>query len=336
MADNTMANFELDDGVSIIVPVYNGEKYIDNCIKMLLRQEGNYEIVLINDGSIDRTDEIIHNYLNNDRIQYYKGTNKGVSAARNKGLKLCKKKWVIFCDVDDEIAPGFISDILATVPRHRASDYICYGRFSLGNEDMTEIEKFDPVINISMIMSGKGIDNSSDYLMFSVWSKVFNKDFLISNDITFNENVVFSEDVLFMMSSAVKARNVAYIHRGYYRYVQNNDSTCHSAGTDKDYKGFLSYVDSMEELRLNNLELWSTTELNNNYYEHMNNCCMVALGRVRTGTRQKGLRQRKARIKTIGQILDRYEYRHLDFKSRAKRFIVKYFPTFYIIIGDFK
>ena len=327
-------DYNSNDGISIIVPVYNGEKYVNNCIKMLLCQKGNYEILIINDGSTDRTDEIIHKYLDNNRIRYYKGPNQGVSAARNKGIHLCNKEWIVFCDVDDEISSGYIQDISETISRHRTSDYLCYARTSLGNEDKTEMEITDPIVNIKMIIAGKGIADASDYLMFAVWSKVFNKDFLIKNSVFFNEDVVFSEDVLFMVSVAVKARNVAYIHRGYYRYVQNSDSICHSIGNNKDYSGFMSYVDAIEGLQSNYFKYWKDEELSDCYCEHMNNCCMVALGRVRTGTRQESLNQRREKIKVIGKILNKYKCRKFDLKRRVKELVIKCFPTFYLVFGD--
>ena len=81
-------------------------------------------------------------------------------------MKSSRNEWTIFCNVDDEIALGYIKDIRTTISRHRTSDYLCYGGFSLGDKDKIEREVPNPEVNINMIISSKGIDNSSDYLMF--------------------------------------------------------------------------------------------------------------------------------------------------------------------------
>ena len=322
-------------GISIIVPVYNGEKYIRNCLEMLLIQKGDFEVIIINDGSTDRTHEIVNDYLADRRICYYSWPNRGVSAARNKGIELSKKEWIIFCDVDDEISPGYVMDAIDIISRYEKLDYFCFGRFHIGTNDKTEIVvKNTSAINIKMIISGKGIQKSSDYFMNGVWSKVFNKDFLINNEIKFNEDMTFAEDTLFMLSAAVNAQHVVYVHRGYYRYVQNNDSICHSAGKEKDYKGYISFVNETERIKNSAITFWEDRELQEEYNEYMNRYGMFALGRIRSGTKDLKLMVRKNMIKQVGLLLDNYKPKTIATKDRIKRYVVRYFPIVYIFIGD--
>ena len=322
-------------GISIVVPVYNGEKYIRSCLEMLLIQKGNFEVIVINDGSTDKTHQIVADYLTDKRIRYYSGPNRGVSAARNKGIELSKKEWVIFCDVDDEISPGYVLDAMDVISRYENLDYFCYGRFHLRTKDKTEIEAFDsPVINIKMIISGKGIQKSSDYYMNGVWSKVFNKDFLINNRIFFNEELTFAEDTLFMLSAAVNASKVVYIHRGYYRYVQNDDSICHTAGNEKDYKGYITFVNETERIKHNNIKFWKDRELQKDYNIYMNRYGMFALGRIRSGTKDLKFKDRRSMIQKVGLLIDNYKSKTFTPKDRIKRYIVRCFPTVYIFIGD--
>ena len=91
--------------ISIIVPVYNGEKYIDKCLKSLVNQTlKNIEIIVVNDGSNDKTQNIVEKYKKeNSNIILINSTNKGVAAARNKGLKIAKGNYIGFVDSDDYV-----------------------------------------------------------------------------------------------------------------------------------------------------------------------------------------------------------------------------------------
>lgn len=87
--------------ISVIIPVFNGEKYIKEAINSVLEQTfQGFEIIVIDDGSIDRTEEIVKSFLS-DKIHYEKQINKGVAAARNRGVELAKNDWIAFLDADD-------------------------------------------------------------------------------------------------------------------------------------------------------------------------------------------------------------------------------------------
>lgn len=100
--------------ISFIVPVYNGEQYINKCVNSILNQTNrNFEIIIIDDGSNDNSLEICREYekiYNN--IYVYTQINQGVSVARNNGLKNSKGEWIAFVDVDDQIAPNYIESVL--------------------------------------------------------------------------------------------------------------------------------------------------------------------------------------------------------------------------------
>jgi glycosyltransferase involved in cell wall biosynthesis len=97
--------------VSIIMPVYNGEKYLREAIESILNQTFNdFELIIINDGSTDKTEEIIKPYLNNDRIRYFKQNNQGYSAACNQGYLFAKGKYICFQDCDDISLPNRLKE----------------------------------------------------------------------------------------------------------------------------------------------------------------------------------------------------------------------------------
>ena len=91
--------------ISVIIPVYNTEKYLGRCIDSILNCTVNdFEVILINDGSTDRSGEICRRYCGKDsRVKLYDQENAGVSAARNKGIEVSRGEWIIFVDSDDTI-----------------------------------------------------------------------------------------------------------------------------------------------------------------------------------------------------------------------------------------
>ena len=93
--------------VSFIIPVYNGEKYLGKCLDLIVGQEfKDWEVILINDGSIDDSGVVCDSYAKNDsRIKVFHQSNQGVSATRNRGLDLALGEWIWFVDADDEIVP---------------------------------------------------------------------------------------------------------------------------------------------------------------------------------------------------------------------------------------
>ena len=91
--------------ISVIIPLYNKEKSISSTIESVLSQTyKDFELIIINDGSTDKSEEIIRKYLNDSRIKYYYKTNSGVSSTRNYGINIAKGEWILFLDADDELS----------------------------------------------------------------------------------------------------------------------------------------------------------------------------------------------------------------------------------------
>lgn len=114
--------------VTIVIPVYNGEKYIENCIDSIINQDySDIQIVIVDDGSTDRTAEIIKKY---ERVEYYKQAQLGATVARNLGLKMAKGQFIKFLDADDFLAKDSISQQVAHSLLLEA-DFIVYGHVEL-------------------------------------------------------------------------------------------------------------------------------------------------------------------------------------------------------------
>lgn len=119
--------------ISILVPAYNVEKYIDKCIKSVLNQEyTDYELIVINDGSTDLTEKVLSQYKNHPRIRVISTTNKGVSSARNLGIDLAHGKFIAQIDGDDYVSENWLKDC-AKVLKNRNPDILFFGLDSVKN-----------------------------------------------------------------------------------------------------------------------------------------------------------------------------------------------------------
>lgn len=99
--------------VSIIVPTYNNEKYLANCIDSLLAQTfQDFEVIVVDDGSTDQTIKLLKAFKTNPRIRVHSQPNSGISAARNQGLKLSRGKFISFVDSDDCVTPDFLEKLI--------------------------------------------------------------------------------------------------------------------------------------------------------------------------------------------------------------------------------
>lgn len=113
--------------ISIIVPVYNVENYIDKCLQSILNQSyENLEVLLIDDGSVDHSGEICDDYARIDkRIRVFHQINKGVSSARNKGLELSAGKYIVFIDADDYVKPDYLEILYGDMEEYQVDIVSC-------------------------------------------------------------------------------------------------------------------------------------------------------------------------------------------------------------------
>ena len=113
--------------ISIIIPVYNVEQYIKNCLESVINQTyDNWEIILIDDGSTDNSKAIYENIaIKNDKIKIFKQTNKGVSAARNLGIEKAQGDYIVFLDADDWIEKKFLERMLEVIENEDADIVQC-------------------------------------------------------------------------------------------------------------------------------------------------------------------------------------------------------------------
>lgn len=210
--------------VSIIVPIYNSERYIERTIVSILNQSyKDIELLLINDGSTDDTINILNSYAKKDsRIVLINKENEGVSATRNIGLDKCKGNLVTFVDADDYVDGTMIEQLVTLLETHD-SDISCCGNLLERPDKTIPIHGTNVLMNLNRkealieLIIGKNIEPS-------VCSKLFKKE--IVYDIRFDKDIKYNEDYLFNLYAFKKAKRITFLDKPLYHYnLHANSST---------------------------------------------------------------------------------------------------------------
>ena len=184
--------------VSIIVPVYNAEKYLHRCVDSILAQTfTDFELLLINDGSKDNSGKICDEYAAKDsRVRVFHKENGGVSSARNLGLDNAKGEWVTFVDSDDWVNSSYINNLY--MRSHKGVDLVfSYATIDKGIESYKEV--YPSCLVESTCLDGIFAANDLHWHT-SPWSKLYRMSLITKAGLCFNENVCIGEDLIFLYS----------------------------------------------------------------------------------------------------------------------------------------
>ncbi|MDB8558410.1 glycosyltransferase [Turicibacter sanguinis] len=212
--------------ISIIVPVYNSEKFISICIESILNQNfHNYEVILINDGSSDSSLKICEEYSKLDkRIQVIDQVNKGVSHARNIGIEIAQGEYIVFIDADDELDSDYLKLLYQTITNSNCdlivSGYILFPTYK---KCIPNFKRYSVMKGIDFILSSPNIHSNND-LCFC-WRNIYRLSTIRENRIFFNENIHIGEDVVFNLELLVHVDRVMAISDCLYRYRINNENS---------------------------------------------------------------------------------------------------------------
>jgi glycosyltransferase involved in cell wall biosynthesis len=201
--------------LSIIIPIYNSQKYLKACLNSVLKSEfSNFEVILIDDGSTDKSLSICQEYKTRDkRFKVYKKKNKGVGATRNFGISKARGKYIHFLDSDDTISSKLYS---ATIPllEDNDLDFMVFPTASL-NHNTGKITTHDFTIN-QKLLPKKPIFSYKDmqrnvFSIFNnwVWNKIYRLSFINENNISFPETISSSEDKYFSSLSLLNAKKIS-------------------------------------------------------------------------------------------------------------------------------
>lgn len=223
----------LKQGISIIVPVYNGEKYISQCISGIIKQLKEFdEIIIVDDGSADSTFEICSGFLDSCRqIKLFKKENGGVSSARNYGIERAANEWITFVDADDGLfessldvlrssADSSVSMVVAgftskSIPQKRSGK-----KYFISSQAMIE-----SILCCSAHLDYFPEESRYDGMgLWPCWGKLFRKSIINEYSIKFSEDLFLGEDLLFNLTYAKNIDEVEFVDEEIYFYRLSDSS----------------------------------------------------------------------------------------------------------------
>ena len=220
--------------LSIIVPVYNLENYISTTLESLLsiRFSDEYEIIVINDGSTDGSESIIHGYQKKyGQIMLYSIEHQGVSNARNIGIIRASGDYITFVDGDDTVEPDFFENTIQEL-NEGGYDFV-QGNYRRIDGDNTSYDQFvseDVVITEKDIMHEK-LFGLEKLIQNHVWGKVFRAE--IIKDTIFDRTIKIGEDLKFVFDVIEKSKKIKLLSCVGYNYIQRNTSAMHVADINR-------------------------------------------------------------------------------------------------------
>lgn len=235
--------------VSVIIPVYNCEKYIGKVLKDWLSQTHiEMEIIVINDGSTDKTEEVVKKYMEIDsRISLYYTKNLGVSAARNIGLSVAKGKYIRFSDADDKIPANSNELMISVLQNNQKVDMVIGSFITEPDKGYYNGEGLVEGLNDIDTFARDFVKNVRTFYYGVTWNKLYCRDIIKAADIKFNENIIWSEDFLFNIRYLHHCRTVYCIPKSLPIYVYRiyEDSTLGKLTNNKS--DIYSKIDVMRE-----------------------------------------------------------------------------------------
>lgn len=219
--------------ISVIVPVFNTAKYLDECITSILTQTySDFELLLVDDGSTDGSGQICDNYAKNDsRVTVFHQSNKGSGAARNAGLENSAGEWITFVDADDRVKENYLLNLFSHVT----------GAFDMV-VSYSEIYQNDKVVTESY--PSKIVDDHNFQTIFtenemswhtSPWGKLYRNSLIKKIGLSFFEDMYIGEDAMFVFSYMLKARSF---------YISSDTDYCYNCGLENTLTKRIYSLDS--------------------------------------------------------------------------------------------
>ena len=237
--------------VSVIVPVYNAERYLERCVNSIFAQTfKDYELILVDDGSTDGSGKMCDDYAqSNPQVCVIHQANQGVSAARQKGLDAANGQYVIFADPDDWVEPTMLKELFEVAINNDADVVIC--DFWINSSEVTGDRKYQ---NPRALSSDSLLRQLiSRELHGFTWNKLYRSSCLRKYHVTFPQGINYCEDLWFncklFFNQDVK---VAYLKKAFYHYDYYSNSSGLSrklsARSVKDYLSFIEFIhDELQE-----------------------------------------------------------------------------------------
>lgn len=207
--------------VSVIIPVFNAGKFLERCLKSVFGQTLNdIEIICINDGSTDNSEQILNNFSQDKRLRIFSQKNSGLSASRNIGINIATGDFIAFIDSDDFIDKSFLEKLYLSAINNNA-DIACAGIIRENEKKHSELIKYDTEICTEDIKSKFEFAGIPKYNF--VWNKIYNREKLKSNNIKFVDGMIY-EDMCFTPLVMEKLERMVCVPDIFYHYWKHPNS----------------------------------------------------------------------------------------------------------------
>ena len=309
--------------ISVIIPVYNTEKYIEKCLESLAKQEmQDFEVIVVNDGSTDNSKKVIKNYMQNSKlnVKYLEKENGGLASARNYGVERASGKYISFLDSDDYLDKNLFSELEKYIDKD--IDLIKF-KMKKVNEKGKVIEKLDgPVFDICSGEKAYEKLCTSDKYMDPACIYLYKREFFVENN--FKYKLRYHEDFGLTSLIIVQAKTVVSTGICGYNYLQTEESLTRSKDDSKNIdraKDMLIHYDNMLAVIDANYDLSEKTKEQVKRY-YTNSVVLKA-------TSLKG----KEKKNFIKEIKYRMMYKNIEpenLKQKIKRILLKYNISLYL------
>lgn len=248
--------------VSVIVPVYNVQKYLERCLDSLVNQTlSDIEIILVDDGSKDNSGEICDKYEKKySNIKVIHKENAGLGYARNSGLEVATGEYIAFVDSDDYLDKDFYEKLYINAKNNNSD--ICFGEVSFLDHDLKEknilrnpyeIKKFEGSDVLKYVLSNilhiKVGDKFLGFMGTGVWEALYSKKIFDDYNIRFcSEREFMSEDYIFHLDFIPKCKKVTYVDSTYYYHCDNDDSLSNAYREDRFDKAKILYKEMLRKV----------------------------------------------------------------------------------------
>lgn len=227
---------------SVIVPIYNVEEYLERCIDSVLGQTfGDFELLLVNDGSPDNSAEICRKYLTNDNVKYFEKENGGLGDARDYGIERAQGEYLVFVDSDDYIESDLLENVNNVIEKYN-SDIVIFDFMLVDMQDnllYVEKQKLKPdaVLNLK---------TNKELLLLepAAWNKVYKRQLFIENGFRYPARVWY-EDLRTTAKVLSGAERIVYIEKAFYHYFLRPGSIMNNGNLKRN----LEIIDAVEDIR---------------------------------------------------------------------------------------
>ena len=234
--------------LSIIVPVYGVEKYIDKCLNSLVKQSlKEIEVIVVNDGTKDNSQKIIDKYVKKypDKIKSYIKENGGQGSARNYGLKKATGEYIGYVDSDDFVEKDMYKKLYNKAKENNYDIVVC-GNYNVSEDYQNK--------NIDTFINNYNTDLEKIFFgKMAVWNKIYKRDILIKNKLEFKEKVWY-EDLAFTLKAIMNSNTFAFIDEPLYDYLIREGSTMNNSNVQRNLEILDAFNDILSYIKHNKKE----------------------------------------------------------------------------------